>query len=332
MKRIIAVVIALALLVFGVMASIFNALWASNWEDVFEDYAGSEYPPSFVVEAGDANSRIAILNIEGTIMDSGSSNMFGTEAYDHTLTVEALKEIINDDSIKGVLLNVDSPGGGVYESAEIHKYLVEAKEAGKTIYSSMAGMAASGGYYVSAPADEIYASDETLTGSIGVIMQSINYSQLAEDYGIEFETYASGDMKEMLGGHKDPSQEEEQYVQGMVDSMYQDFVSVVAEGRDMSEGEVKNLADGRIYLGEDAMENGLVDQMGYLEDALASLKENVGGNPEVIEYGRGGNNQISFSYKAKSFINGLFGDTEIAQIESLLKNRQGVQPMYLYEQ
>ncbi|TVT29705.1 signal peptide peptidase SppA [Salinicoccus cyprini] len=332
MKRIIAVVVALSLLVFGVVASIFNTMWASDWEDLFNEYANAEFPPSFVVEAGDADSRIAMLNVEGTIVDSGETGVFAQQGYNHRLTVEALKEIISDDSIKGILLNVDSPGGGVYESAEIHKYLMEAKEAGKTIYSSMGGMAASGGYYVSAPADQIFASEETLTGSIGVIMQSINYSQLAEDYGVEFETYASGDMKEMLSGHRDPTEEETQYVQNMVDSMYQDFVTVVSEGRGMDEAEVRELADGRIFLGGDAVDNGLVDQLGYVEDALAGLKENIGGNPEVIEYGYDGTNRISFNYKAKSFISGLFGDTEIAQIESLLRNRQGVEPMYLYEQ
>lgn len=94
-----------------------------------------------------------------------------------------------------------------------------------------------------------FASNETITGSIGVIMQSINYSQLAEEFGVEFESYTSGDMKEMLAGHTDPSEEESEYVQGMVDSMYQDFVDVVADGRDMSEEEVRDLSDGRVYLG-----------------------------------------------------------------------------------
>ncbi|AKG74258.1 signal peptide peptidase SppA [Salinicoccus halodurans] len=332
MKRIIAVVIALALVVFGVIASVFNAMWASDWEDVFSEFSGGAFPPSTVIEEGDASNRIALINIEGTIMDSGQQpGMFGGEGYNHTLVIESLKQIIKDDTIKGVLLNVNSPGGGVYESAEIHKYLQQIKEAGKTIYSSMGGMAASGGYYVSAPADQIFASNETMTGSIGVIMQSVNYSQLAEDFGVEFETYASGDMKEMLSGHKDPSEEEAQYVQSMVDDMYQDFVDVVAEGRDMSEEEVKNLADGRIYMGEAAVENGLVDQMGYLEDATAALKEEVGGNPQVIEYGAGGANNFSLSYKAKSLISDITGRSEIDKIESLLDNRQGMTPMYLYE-
>ncbi len=265
-------------------------------------------------------------------MDSGQEpGMFSSQGYNHTLVIESLKQIAGDDTIKGVLLNVNSPGGGVYESAEIHKYLQQIKEAGKTIYSSMGSMAASGGYYVSAPADQIFASNETMTGSIGVIMQSINYSQLAEDFGVEFETYASGDMKEMLGGHRDPTEEETQYVQSMVDDMYQNFVDVVAEGREMSDEEVKELADGRIYMGEDAVENGLVDQLGYFEDAMEALKNELGGNPQIIEYGYNGSNNFSLSYKAKSLISDLTGRSDIAKIESLIDNRQGMTPMYLYE-
>lgn len=334
MKRIVAAVIAVALLIFGVFFSFFSSLWASDWEDTFNQFSWGSFPPSFVVEEGDANNRIAVLNIEGTIMDTGEQpSTFSGPAYNHTMTIEALKEIINDDTISGVLLNVDSPGGGVYESEEIHKYLEEAKEAGKVIYSSMGGMAASGGYYVSSPADQIYASNETLTGSIGVIMQSINYSQLAEDFGVEFETYTSGDMKEMLSGHQDPSEEETEYVQGMVDTMFQNFVDVVSEGRDMSEDEVRDIADGRIYLGQDAVENGLVDQIGYIEDATEDLKEEIGGNPQIVEYGYDNSfANISFSYKVKDFIGEVTGNSDIQRVETLINDRQGMQPMYLYEE
>ena len=196
----------------------------------------------------------------------------------------------------------------------------------------MGGMAASGGYYVSAPADQIFASEETMTGSIGVIMQSINFQQLAEDLGIEFNSYTSGDMKEMLSSTKDPTEEEERYVQGMVDSMFDDFVQVVADGRGMSEDEVRNIADGRIYLGEDAVDNGLVDQLGHIEDATAALKEEVGGNPQIIEYGYANNFAgLNLSYGAKSIFGELTGQNDIARVEQLINNRQGLQPMYLYD-
>lgn len=333
MKRIIAAVIAATLLVFGVFFSIFTNLWASDFQETFDQFAGGEFPPSQVVEQGDPNSKIAMINIEGTMVDTGNQqSMFASEEYNHQLIIESLKQVIEDDTIKGILLNVDSPGGGVYESAEIHKYLLQAKEAGKVIYSSMGGMAASGGYYVSAPADQIFASEETMTGSIGVIMQAINFQQLAEDLGIEFNSYTSGDMKEMLSSTKDPSEEEERYVQGMVDSMFDDFVQVVADGRGMSEDEVRNVADGRIYMGEDAVDNGLVDQLGHIEDATAALKEEVGGNPQVIEYGYANNfASINLSYGVESIFGEITGQNDIARVEQMINNRQGLQPMYLYD-
>lgn len=333
MKRIIAAVIAATLLVFGIFFSIFTNLWASDFQDTLDQFAGGEFPPAQIVEPGDPGSQIAMINIEGAIMDTGSEpGMFATDQYNHQLVIESLKQVIEDDTIKAVLLNVDSPGGGVYESAEIHKYLTEVKEAGKIIYSSMGGMAASGGYYVSAPADQIFASEETLTGSIGVIMQSINFQQLAEDLGVEFNTYTSGDMKEMLSATSEPSEEETEYVQGMVDSMFDDFVQVVADGRSMSDEAVREIADGRIYLGEDAIDNGLVDQIGYIEDATAALKEEVGGNPQIIEYGYANNFAgINLNYGVKSLIGEFTGQNDIARVEHLINNRQGLQPMYLYE-
>lgn len=333
MKRIIAAVIAGTLLVFGIFFSIFTNLWASDFQETFDQFAGGEFPPAQIVEQGDPGSKIAMINIEGTIIDTGTEpGMFSGEQYNHQLVIESLKQIIEDDTIKAILLNVDSPGGGVYESAEVHKYLTEAKEAGKIIYSSMGGMAASGGYYVSAPADQIFASNETMTGSIGVIMQALNFEQLAEDLGIEFNTYTSGDMKEMLSATREPTEEETEYVQGMVDSMFDDFVQVVADGRGMSEDEVRDLADGRIYLGEDAMDIGLVDQIGYIEDATAALKEEVGGNPQIIEYGYTNNFAgINLNYGVGNLIGDITGRSDIARMENLINSRQGLQPMYLYE-
>lgn len=333
MKRIIAAVIAGTLLVFGIFFSIFTNLWASDFQETFDQFAGGEFPPAQIVEQGDPGSKIAMINIEGTIIDTGTEpGMFSGEQYNHQLVIESLKQIIEDDTIKAILLNVDSPGGGVYESAEVHKYLTEAKEAGKIIYSSMGGMAASGGYYVSAPADQIFASNETMTGSIGVIMQALNFEQLAEDLGIEFNTYTSGDMKEMLSATREPTEEETEYVQGMVDSMFDDFVQVVADGRGMSEDEVRDLADGRIYLGEDAMDIGLVDQIGYIEDATAALKEEIGGNPQIIEYGYTNNFAgINLNYGVGNLIGDITGRSDIARMENLINSRQGLQPMYLYE-
>src|SRR5699024_6737307 len=136
----------------------------------------------------------------------------------------------------------------------------------------------------------------------------------------------------ILSATKDPSEEEARYVQGMVDSMFDDFVEVVADGRGMSEEEVRNVADGRIYLGEDAVDNGLVDQLGHIEDATVALKDEVGGNPQVIEYGYANNfANINLSYGIESIFGEITGQNDIARVEQLINNRQGLQPMYLYD-
>ena len=333
MKRTIALVAAIALLISGVVMSVFNVFQKDQFEDLFSSLADDS--PVSVIEEGDPSNRIAVISVDGVIQDTpqGSGLFSGVAGYNHRLTVDALKEIIEDDSVKAILLDVNSPGGGVFESVEVYKYLKIAKDKGKIIYSSMGNMAASGGYYVSAPANKIYASNETITGSIGVIMQSIDYSELAEKYGVKFNTYTSGDMKDMLSGAKTPSKEEKEYVQHMVDTMFDEFVKVVAEGRNMSEEEVRKLADGRVYLGSDAIDNGLVDEIGYFDDALADLKEEIGSdNPQVYTYGYGSGRFSMFNFNGPSIVKQLFNDSDALIVENLINKRQGPKPMYLYDE
>lgn len=333
MKRIIALVSAIAIVILGLGTSFMTSLWASDWQDMFDEFSGAMAPASQVLEEGDAGNKIAVVNFDGVIQDTGSTGggMFAAQGYDHPMTIQALKDIAADDTYSAVLLNVNSPGGGVFESAEIHKHLMDIKESGKIIYSSMGNMAASGGYYVSAPADQIFATDETITGSIGVIMQSMNYSELAENYGISFDVYKSGKMKDMMSASREATDEEKEYIQGIVDTMFQDFVDVVADGRGMSKEQVRELADGRIYLGGEAIKNGLVDQEGYFEDALASLKEEVGGTPQVVEFGGVENTSFSFGVKIQNAIESITGGGEVKMVQELINNRQGIEPMYLYE-
>ena len=333
MKRIIALVSAIALVILGLGASFMTSLWASDWEDMFNEFSGVNAPMSQVLEEGDAGSKIAVVNFDGVIQDTGTTGggMFATEGYDHPMTIQALKDIAADDSYSAVLLNVNSPGGGVFESAEIHKELMAVKESGNTIYSSMGNMAASGGYYISAPSDRIFATSETITGSIGVIMQSMNYTELAENVGISFDVYKSGKMKDMMSASREATDEEQDYLQEIVDTMFQDFVDVVADGRGMSEEEVRKLADGRIYLGGEAIENGLVDQEGYLDDALTALKEEVGGTPQVVEFGGTPSTSFPFGVKIQNALEGITGGGEVKMVQELINNRQGAEPMYLYE-
>lgn len=282
MKRIVALIIAATLFIVGIGFSFMNVMLSTNFEDLLQ-LEGTDAVPKSIYEAGNPANTIAVVNVEGTILNQPASPL-SAASYNHELTLAALEEIRDDASVKGVLLNVDSPGGGVYESAEIYRLLMDIKAQDKIIYSTMGNMAASGGYYISAPADKIYASNETLTGSIGVIMSGLNMSELFDDLGIEETTWTSGDMKNMGSMFSPMTEEEDEYFQYLTESMHDDFVNAIVEGRGMDEDDVRELADGRIYLAADAIENGLIDEIGNFNTALDALKEEVGERAHVVEY------------------------------------------------
>ena len=332
MKRIVALIIAATLFFVGIGFSFMNMMLSADIDRFMQTDFIDEVPKS-TYEMGAPTNKVAIVNVEGEIMNQPAST-FGAVGYNHELTLEALKEIRDDASISAVLLHVDSPGGGVYESAELHKLLVEIKEQDKTIYSTMGNMAASGGYYISAPADKIFASRETLTGSIGVIMSGFNASELMDNLGIEETTWASGDMKNMGSMFTPMTEEEDEYFQYLTDSMHDDFVQVIVEGRDMDESDVRDLADGRIYLAEDAIENGLVDEIGNFDDALAALKEEVGENAQVIEYGMPEANPL-FGIPIpgiKQTLGSLLFEDHASQLDYIQYLNVHPRPMYLYNE
>jgi protease-4 len=166
---------------------------------------------------------------------------------------------------------VDSPGGTVIDSEEIHAKILELKEAGVTVVVSMGATAASGGYYISAPADFIFASPSTITGSLGVIFSVPNFQKAADWIGYKENTITSGKMKDIGSPLREMTAEERGVFQALVDESYEQFVKVIADGRGLSKAEVLKLADGRIYSGKQAQKLGLVDELGSLEDATAYM-------------------------------------------------------------
>lgn len=283
-KRWIAIIIAIVILLVGSMASVSNTNLDTMEEfkglsSLFEDDITKE-----VINEGTPEHRILVVRIHGVITSSLSAG----GGYDHQLTLEALNSASDDDSIKGVIISVDSPGGGVFESAEIKdaiRYLTEVKKI--PVYASFENMAASGGYYVSAFADKIFADEETWTGSIGVILSSFDMSQLLNNIGIEPRVIKSAAHKDIMSSYRPMTKEEEAYMQELVDGAFNRFVKVVSEGRGMSKEEVRKIADGRIYDGAMAKEIGLVDSIGSLENAIDEMKEKIGiQNPEVFEYNK----------------------------------------------
>ncbi|MDQ0222729.1 signal peptide peptidase SppA [Streptococcus moroccensis] len=220
-----------------------------------------------VLEEGDALNRILVIPINGSI---------GTEdgQYFHDHILSSIDNIKEDSSIKAVLLTIDSPGGGVYATREVYDRMKEVQsEVDIPIYASMGSTAASGGYYLAMLGEKVFASSETLTGSIGVIMSSYNTEGLLEKLGVKPQVIKSADMKDIMSSSREMTEEERQVLQSYVDESFQRFVDVVEEGRGMSEDEVRKLADGRIYSGSQAQAVGLIDAIGYQKDALQALRD-----------------------------------------------------------
>jgi protease-4 len=268
---------------------------------------------------------VSIVRVEGTIVSGNPSiTPLGVAegAYSGTI-VRHLKAAEEDPTVKAVVLRVDSPGGSVVASDEIYQQVVSMT---KPIVVSMGELAASGGYYVSAPADEIFANPNTLTGSIGVISQFINFGELLKEYGVEVTTIKTGDFKDEGSPFRSMSEEEISVWQSIVDDAYEEFVQIVADGRGMSTERVKELADGRVYTGEQALDLGLVDQLGNLPAAIQRAAElgGIEGEPRIIE------NEQPFN-----FFEGLFSSLArpadpLAEVMSLLGRDGRPALQYLY--
>lgn len=332
-KRWIALVTAVVLIAFSIGLNALMALFKTDFLTSFDSMLpmpGEAMVYENILEPGEYDKRIALLSVNGAIQDVGQGTAWAPLEYDHTLFMQQLDGILADESVQGIVLAVNSPGGGVIESAAIHAKLLEIKEQRQIpIYVSMGTMAASGGYYISAPSDKIFAMKETITGSIGVIMQGINYSELAEKVGVKFETIKSGPHKDMFGGSRQTTDEERAMLQEMIDEMYEEFVDVVEEGRGMTEAQVKKVADGRILGGTQALKAGLVDEIGVLDDAIAALRADYQlEDAELFEYARE-NDSLASLFGMK--VGAMFGPSAEEQFLSrILTTHNAPRAMYLY--
>ncbi|MDQ3017765.1 MAG: signal peptide peptidase SppA [Bacteroidota bacterium] len=217
--------------------------------------------------------KIAIIYAEGEIV----SNRDEYGVIDDGRYVKLLKEIRKQDDIKAVVLRINSPGGSVLSAENIYRQLVGMHNDGKIIVVSMGDLAASGGYYIAAMADSIFAQPNTLTGSIGVFSMIPNPSRgLKDKLGIQFDTVRTGPYSADFTIFFPWSERENEYLQSRTDAYYEMFLNKVAEGRDMTRDEVHAVAQGRIWSGKRAVENGLVDKLGTLDDALASAASLAG--------------------------------------------------------
>ena len=219
-------------------------------------------------DAAPKENHITIIHVEGTIQPDS----YGASSYSQEWILEKIEKARLDDNNKGLILFINTPGGTVYETDEVYLELLEYQETGKPYYVAMGSQATSGGYYMAAPADKIYANRNCWTGSIGVTLGTIyDISGLLDKYGIETETITSGDNKAMGSSVEPMTKEQKEIFQSLVDEAYEQFVGIVADGRNMTVKEVKKLADGRIYTAQRALNNGLIDEIGTLEDAVSGM-------------------------------------------------------------
>lgn len=326
-KRWAALILSVALFFISV---VYQFAISSPDEEV-DKLLSDTYFDTKVIKQGSSftSPTILVLDLEGIIQDIGDVPFMGSLAYNHKQFIKMIEEAGEDESIDGIILRVNSPGGGVVESAEIHDKIAEVREKyDKPIYVSMGNTAASGGYYVSAPADKIVAHPATVTGSIGVIMENINFAELADDLGIDFNTITSGEYKDIMSPSRPMTDDEEVILQSIIDEMYDDFVQVIVDGRNMSEAQVRDLADGRIYTGKQAKELDLIDEIGSFEDTIALMEEDMElSGAHVIQYEMGVGLRQLFGFTAKSLFQ---KDSELQGVINIIRDTSGPRAMYLY--
>lgn len=224
-----------------------------------------------------ASDKLAVINFSGTIMPPY------TERW-----LEQIKAAIDDDSVKGVLLSIDSPGGLVADSHQLYHEL-QKLAAAKPVYVAMKRLAASGGYYIAMGIGEegrIFVEPTTWTGSIGVIIPRYNATELAEKIGVKVEPLATGPLKDSLNPFRDLSEQEREVWDVIIADSFDRFVNVIADNRSkLNEQQVRDIATGQIYTATQALENGMADEVGYEEDALKALAAKAGvSDYEAVEY------------------------------------------------
>lgn len=232
------------------------------------------------------SEKIAIIYVQGSMLTGNVPSGLGYATSEEIS--ENIHSAVADENVRAIVLRINSPGGSPAAAQEISIEIQKAQEQGVPVIVSMGDIAASAAYYISAPADYIFANPSTNTGSIGVIWTFENMSGYNQNEGIDYYISKSGEFKDMGGSWRGLTDEEKEYADSVVMESYEEFVTQVAEGRNMSRSKVKELADGRIYTGSRAKELGLVDDFGNLYDAIDKAAElgGIQGEPRVVYMNR----------------------------------------------
>ncbi len=217
--------------------------------------------------------KVALLEVDGLISDSGK-------------VIEQIRHHTENETVRAFVIRINSPGGGVAASQEIHEEIKKVRTVHeKPVVASLSTVGASGGYYIAAAADKIVANPGSITGSIGVIIQIPNLSDLLQKVGIRSVVIKSGRYKDLASATRDLTPEERELLQKLIDDIHDQFIQAVAEGRGLSREQVESVADGRIFSGRQALDLGLVDQLGNLQDAIetAARMGGIEGKPQIVQ-------------------------------------------------
>ncbi|MCB0722103.1 MAG: signal peptide peptidase SppA [Ignavibacteriae bacterium] len=220
---------------------------------------------------GSGSERIAVVDLDFTIISSES-------------IVRQFKKYAKDDRVKAIILRINSPGGGVAASQEMYEIIRRTRDGGKPVIVSMGSIAASGGYYSACGSSYIFANPGTLTGSIGVIINLMSFKELAEKIGIKETTIKSGELKDAGNPFKVLTEKDSLYFQDIINNSFQQFFDVVATERHIDRERLKEIANGRVFTGSQALELGLVDKLGTFDDAVKYAADLVGieGDPPLV--------------------------------------------------
>ena len=274
---------------------------------------------------------IGVVNVDGIIQNTpDSDSLFGaTKGYNHKRTLNYIDEMMNSQENKGIILYVNSPGGGVYESDELYLKLQQYREeTGRPVWTYMSNQACSGGYYIAMASDKIYANRNCWTGSIGVITSLTNVKGLYDKLGIKEIDIVSGPNKAMGSSGTDMTDEQRAILQSLVDEAYEQFAGIVAEGRNMDIETVKPIADGRIYSANQALELGLIDNVDTYDNMQMEMLDYIG-EDAIIYTPTSDENAIAALF---SKMEGLKSKSDAQVISEYLEKKGNGGLMYYAEQ
>ena len=263
-------------------------------------------------QTGGGGGKIAVVNLDFTILSSES-------------IVRQFKKYGEDKSIKAIILKVNTPGGGVAASQEMYEIIKQTRDSGKPVIVSISSLGASGGYYAACGGSIIIADPGSLVGSIGVIMNFMNFKDLAEKIGVSQTIIKSGDLKDAGNPLREINEKDKEYFQSIVDDSFDQFLEVVSKARNMDKEKLKEYADGRVFTGRQAKNIGLIDSLGTFEDAIriASRMGGITGEPSIIKE----KERLSLFER---IVEG-YSDNDLKSIKDELKNEFINQPLLQYK-